>query len=67
MKLHEYQAKALLAGHGVPVPAGRVVRTAEDAAAAAAELGGPVVVKAQAHTGGRGKGGGVKLANTSEE
>ncbi len=67
MKLHEYQAKALLAGHGVPVPAGRVVRTPEDAAAAARELGGAVVVKAQAHTGGRGKGGGVKLAATPED
>jgi succinyl-CoA synthetase beta subunit len=67
MKLHEYQAKALLAGHGVPVPAGRVVRTPEEAAAAATELGGAVVVKAQAHTGGRGKGGGVKLAATPDE
>ncbi len=64
MKLHEYQAKAVLAARGVPVPVGRVVRTPEEAESAARELGGPVVVKAQAHTGGRGRGGGVKLAAT---
>ena len=67
MKLHEYQAKELLAGYGVPVPKGSVARTPEEAHRAAAELGGKVVVKAQAHTGGRGKGGGVKLANTADE
>ncbi len=67
MKLHEYQAKALLTRYGVPVPRGRVATTAEDAAAVASELGGPVVVKAQAHTGGRGKGGGVKLASSPAE
>jgi len=67
MKLHEYQAKALLAKHGVPVPQGRVATTPDEAAAIAAELGGKVVVKAQAHTGGRGKGGGVKLANSADE
>ena len=64
MKLHEYQAKAVLAGRGVPVPAGRVARSPEEAEAAARELGGPVVVKAQAHTGGRGRAGGVTLAAT---
>ena len=62
MKLHEYQAKELLARYGVPVPKGRVARTPDEAEAIAKELGGAVVVKAQAHTGGRGKGGGVKLA-----
>jgi succinyl-CoA synthetase beta subunit len=67
MKLHEYQAKELLADYGVPVPRGQVVRSPEDAHLIATELGGKVVVKAQAHTGGRGKGGGVKLANTAEE
>ena len=67
MKLHEYQAKELLARYGVPVPRGRVARTPDEAAAIAEELGGPVMVKAQAHTGGRGKGGGVKLAATVEE
>ena len=67
MKLHEYQAKELLARYGVPVPRGRVARTPDEAAAVAEELGGPVMVKAQAHTGGRGKGGGVKLAATVEE
>ena len=67
MKLHEYQAKELLARYGVPVPRGRVAHTPDEAAAIAEELGGPVMVKAQAHTGGRGKGGGVKLAATVEE
>jgi succinyl-CoA synthetase beta subunit len=67
MKLHEYQAKELLARYGVPVPKGRVARTPDEAEAIAKELGGKVVVKAQAHTGGRGKGGGVKLANSPAE
>ncbi|MQA00760.1 MAG: ADP-forming succinate--CoA ligase subunit beta [Dehalococcoidia bacterium] len=67
MKLHEYQAKELLARYGVPVPGGRVARTPEEAEAVARDLGGKVVVKAQAHTGGRGKGGGVKLAGSPEE
>lgn len=67
MKLHEYQAKELLADYGVPVPRGQVARTPEEAHTIAHELGGKVVVKAQAHTGGRGKGGGVKLANTADE
>jgi succinyl-CoA synthetase beta subunit len=67
MKLHEFQAKEILAEYGVPVPRGRVARTPDEAAEIATELGGKVVVKAQAHTGGRGKGGGVKLANSAEE
>ena len=67
MKLHEYQAKELLADYGVPVPRGSVARTPEEAQRVAANLGSKVVVKAQAHTGGRGKGGGVKLASTPEE
>ena len=66
MKLHEYQAKELLARYGVPTPAGTVARTADEAAAAE-ELGGKVVVKAQVHAGGRGKAGGIKLANSVEE
>ena len=57
MKLHEYQAKEVLARFGVPVPDGRVATTADEAATIAEELGGACVVKAQAHTGGRGKGG----------
>jgi succinyl-CoA synthetase beta subunit len=65
--LYEYQAKELFAAHGVPVLPGRTVETAEEAAAAAAELGTAVVVKAQVKTGGRGKAGGVKLAQTPEE
>jgi succinyl-CoA synthetase beta subunit len=65
--LYEYQAKELFAAHGVPVLAGRTVETAEEAGAAAAELGTAVVVKAQVKTGGRGKAGGVKLAETPEE
>jgi len=67
MKIHEYQAKAILAKYGVPVPRGEVVFTAEEAEAAAKKLGGSVVVKAQIHAGGRGKGGGVKVAKDSAE
>lgn len=62
MKLHEYQAKEVLARFGVPVPRGRVARTPDEAEAIAKELGGRVVIKAQAHTGARGKAGGVKVA-----
>jgi succinyl-CoA synthetase beta subunit len=65
--LYEYQAKELFAAHGVPVLPGRTVDSAEAAALAAAELGGPVVVKAQVKTGGRGKAGGVKLARDPGE
>jgi succinyl-CoA synthetase beta subunit len=67
MKIHEYQAKALLARHGVPVPRGEVANTPEEAEAAAKQLGGSVVVKAQIHAGGRGKGGGVRVAKDSAE
>ena len=67
MKLHEYQAKELLARYGVPIPEGRVARTADEAAEAAEALGGKVVVKAQVHAGGRGKAGGIKLANSADE
>lgn len=62
MKLHEHQAKEVLARYGVAVPRGRVAATAEDAGRVADDLGGPVVVKAQAHTGARGKAGGIRLA-----
>jgi len=67
MKIHEYQAKALLAQYGVPVPKGKAVFSVEEAEAAAKELGGSVVVKAQIHAGGRGKGGGVKIAKDAAE
>ena len=67
MDLYEYQAKDLFAAHGVPVLPGKTVETPREAAAAARELGGTVVVKAQVKTGGRGKAGGVKLAATPEE
>ncbi|MDX9755414.1 MAG: ADP-forming succinate--CoA ligase subunit beta [bacterium] len=68
MKIHEYQAKAILAQYGIPVPRGRVAFTPEEAEEAARELGTPiVVVKAQIHAGGRGKGGGVKLAHSPVE
>ena len=67
MKIHEYQAKALLAKYGVPVPRGEVVETVEQAVQASRKLGGKVVVKAQIHAGGRGKGGGVKLAADPSE
>jgi succinyl-CoA synthetase beta subunit len=68
MKIHEYQGKELLKNYGVTVPRGIVARTPEEAEAAARELGTDiVVVKAQIHAGGRGKGGGVKLAKSPEE
>jgi succinyl-CoA synthetase beta subunit len=67
MKVHEYQGKEVLARHGVPVPRGIVITDTAAARAAAEELGGKVVVKAQIHAGGRGKGGGVKLAADPDE
>ncbi len=67
MKVHEYQAKEILRRYGVPTPRGIVVDNPDDARQAAKELGGRVVVKAQIHAGGRGKGGGVKLANNADE
>jgi len=68
MKIHEYQGKELLKKFGVPVPRGMVARSIEEAYQAATELATPiVVVKAQIHAGGRGKGGGVKLAKSPEE
>src|SRR5260221_13201138 len=67
MKIHEYQAKAILAQYSVPVPRGEVAFTAEEADAAAGRIGGSVVVKAQIHAGGRGKGGGVKIAKDATE
>ena len=67
MKIHEYQAKEILRSFGVPVPNGAVARTPEEAEAIAKDLGGAVVVKAQIHAGGRGKGGGIKLATDPAE
>ncbi|HEX2863657.1 MAG TPA: ADP-forming succinate--CoA ligase subunit beta [Deinococcales bacterium] len=67
MKLHEYQAKELLARFGVPVPGGQVAYSPDEARAIAQRIGKPVVVKAQVHVGGRGKAGGVKLASTPQE
>jgi succinyl-CoA synthetase beta subunit len=67
MKIHEYQAKSILAKYGVPVPRGRMASTVDEAVEIARELGGRVVVKAQIHAGGRGKGGGVKLAEGPEQ
>ena len=68
MKIHEYQAKSVLARFGVPVPRGEVAFSATEADEIAHRLGGPIsVVKAQIHAGGRGKGGGVKVAKSAEE
>jgi succinyl-CoA synthetase beta subunit len=67
MKIHEYQAKAILARFSVPVPRGEVASTVEEADRAAKQIGGSVVVKAQIHAGGRGKGGGVKVAKDAAE
>jgi succinyl-CoA synthetase beta subunit len=67
MKIHEFQAKGILSKFGVAVPKGVVIRSADEAQKAAESLGGKVVVKAQIHAGGRGKGGGVKLAADATE
>ena len=68
MNFHEYQAKQLLAEYGIPVPAGKVAATADEAVAAAQSLGnGPWMVKAQIHAGGRGKAGGVKFCKTTDD
>jgi len=67
VNIHEYQGKALLSSHGVATPRGEAVFTAAEAGAAARRLSGRVVVKAQIHAGGRGKGGGVKLAESADE
>jgi succinyl-CoA synthetase beta subunit len=68
MKIHEYQGKEILRKFGVPVPRGIAAFTVQEAVEAAQKLGGPVwVVKAQIHAGGRGKGGGVKLARSMDE
>jgi succinyl-CoA synthetase beta subunit len=67
MKIHEYQGKELLRSYGVAVPDGKVAYTPDEAQAIAAEFGGRVVVKAQIHAGGRGKGGGVKVAADAAE
>ena len=67
MKVHEYQGKEILKQFGVAVPKGRVAFTAREAREIAQEIGCPVVIKAQIHAGGRGKGGGIKLANSPDE
>lgn len=67
MKIHEYQAKKILKEYGIPVPRGEMVTTPADAKRVTQELGGMAVIKAQIHAGGRGKGGGIKLAHTPEE
>ncbi len=67
MNIHEYQAKEILARYGVSVPKGRVASTPEEVWTVARELGAPCVIKAQIHAGGRGKAGGIKLAQTPEE
>ena len=68
MKIHEYQGKEILRQFGVPVPRGIPAFTVQEAVEAAQKLGGPVwVVKAQIHAGGRGKGGGVKVAKSIED
>jgi succinyl-CoA synthetase beta subunit len=67
VKIHEYQAKDILARYGIPVQPGRVARTPEEAETIARELGGPVVIKAQVYVGGRGKAGGIQFGDTPEE
>ncbi|MCZ6486177.1 MAG: ADP-forming succinate--CoA ligase subunit beta [Acidobacteria bacterium] len=67
MKVHEYQAKQILTQYGVKIPEGRVAKNPTEAFEIAKQLGGRVAVKAQIHAGGRGKGGGVRIAQTAEE
>ncbi|MEO8277685.1 MAG: ATP-grasp domain-containing protein, partial [Thermoanaerobaculia bacterium] len=67
MKIHEYQAKEILRRYGVPTPRGKVIENSADARAICEEMGGRCVVKAQIHAGGRGKGGGVKVAKSPAE
>ena len=67
MKLHEYQSKQLFAKYGIPIPKGEIATTPEDARRIARDLGRRVVIKSQVLVGGRGKAGGVKLANTPDE
>ncbi|MBA7680197.1 Succinate--CoA ligase [ADP-forming] subunit beta [subsurface metagenome] len=67
MKIHEYQAKFLLSQYGIPVPRGQVVAEPAEAKKIALELGSKVVIKAQVYAGGRGKAGGIQMANTPEE
>ena len=67
MNIHEFQAKEVFRKAGIPVPPGEVAETPEEAQQIAKRLGGRVVVKAQVHSGGRGKAGGVKLADDSDE
>jgi len=67
MKIHEYQAKQILSQYGVAIPRGEVAETAAKAREIAQKLGGPVVLKAQIHAGGRGKGGGIKVAKSPDE
>jgi len=67
MNLHEYQSREILAKHGIPVPPGILARSVEEAVEAASSLDYPVVIKAQVHSGGRGKAGGIKLVNSQRE
>ncbi len=67
MKIHEYQAKEIFSQFGVPIPRGEVASNCHEVYDIARHLGGTVVLKAQIHAGGRGKGGGVRLAKSPEE
>src|ERR1051326_7343074 len=67
VKIHEYQAKDILARYGIPIQPGRVAHTPEEAEAIARELNGPVVIKAQVYVGGRGKAGGIQFGDTPAE
>ena len=67
MKIHEYQAKEILARFGVPVPKSGVAITSHEAASIASNLGGKSVIKAQVHAGGRGKAGGIKIVSSASE
>jgi len=67
VKIHEYQAKDIFAKYGIPVPPGKIAFTPDEVEDIASEIGGKVVVKAQVHVGGRGKAGGIKLADGGKD
>ena len=68
MKIHEFQAKQLFNAYNIPIPKGRIAKSAEEISQAVKDSGAfPLVIKAQVHAGGRGKGGGIKIVHTIEE
>ena len=67
MKVHEYQAKEIFGKYGIPIPKGKVAKSVDEVIAISQEVGIPCVIKSQVHVGGRGKAGGIKIANNEQE